>query len=62
MTGSSLLSQSALLFALLAALSHELGSPLAAIKGAAHAGALDAASLRRLVDRRAGRYRRADAR
>ena len=35
MTGSSPLSHSALLFALLAALSHELGSPLAAIKGAA---------------------------
>jgi two-component system sensor histidine kinase KdpD len=35
MTGSSPLSHSALLPALLAALSHELGSPLAAIKGAA---------------------------
>ena len=35
MTGSSPLSHSALLSALLAALSHELGSPLAAIKGAA---------------------------
>jgi len=35
MTGSSPLSNSALLPALLAALSHELGSPLAAIKGAA---------------------------
>ena len=34
MTGSSPLSQPALLPALLAALSHELGSPLAAIKGA----------------------------
>jgi two-component system sensor histidine kinase KdpD len=35
MIGSSLLSHPALLPALLAALSHELGSPLAAIKGAA---------------------------
>jgi signal transduction histidine kinase len=35
MTGSSSLSHSALLLALLAALFHELGSPLAAIKGAA---------------------------
>ena len=35
MTGSSPLSQPALLAAVLAALSHELGSPLAAIKGAA---------------------------
>lgn len=35
MTGSSPLSYSALLAAVLAALSHELGSPLAAIKGAA---------------------------
>jgi two-component system, OmpR family, sensor histidine kinase KdpD len=35
MTGSTPLSQPALLAAVLAALSHELGSPLAAIKGAA---------------------------
>jgi len=35
MTGSSPLSHPALLAAVLAALSHELGSPLAAIKGAA---------------------------
>jgi hypothetical protein len=35
MTGSSSLSNPSLLSALLAALSHELGSPLAAIKGAA---------------------------